>query len=205
MTPLRRIQGVAIPFDRINVDTDLIISSDHLKGVNRTGLGKHAFEDLRANDPENVFDSPRNRGAPILLTGIGFGSGSSREHAAWALSDMGIRCVIGPGFADIFAGNAFKNGIAVITLPSDHVDQLMMYARDHELDIGIEEQEIVVTNGKTYHFELDAFRKHCLMSGLDEISLTEQDDERISLFERNRAHERSFVDSRLVNGKLSHS
>ncbi len=193
MNPVDRIVGVAVPFGKANVDTDVIISSDHLKGVKRLGLGVHAFEDLRRLDPQNVFDQPRNRGAPILIAGNGFGSGSSREHAVWAIMDMGFRCVIAPGFADIFAGNAFKNGILLITLPADQVERLMQLAADHVFEIDLKMQRIALANGVSIDFEVDPFRKQCLLEGLDEISITERMSHEIEQYEAMITEQKGFL------------
>ena len=137
MEPVSAIEGRAIPLGAKNVDTDVIIPAEWLKTVSREGLGRGAFETLRAV-PGNVFDDPTYAGAPILIAGDNFGCGSSREHAAWALLDLGIRAVIAPSFSDIFSGNAFKNGILTVELPQDQVDRLLEVAREHPLAIGID-------------------------------------------------------------------
>ena len=128
MTPLTAVEGRAYPLGLKNIDTDVIIAAQHLKTIKRTGLGRHAFETLRAQ-PGNVFDDPAFAGAPILIAGDNFGCGSSREHAAWALADLGVRAVIAPSFSDIFSGNAFKNGIVTVSLPHEAVDRLLEVAR----------------------------------------------------------------------------
>ena len=171
MKALTRIYGRAIPFGRRNVDTDLIIAASHLKTLRRAGLGRHAFAAVRA-EAGNVFDEPAFAGAPILIAGDNFGCGSSREHAAWALADMGVEAVIAPGFSDIFAGNAFRNGIAAIVLPQRVVDRLLDVAREHALDVDLHAMTVASPAGDLYHFEMDAFRRECLMAGLDEIALS---------------------------------
>ena len=173
MTPFTTLTGIAVPFGEENVDTDIIIPAKYLKAVTRTGLGAGAFESIRANDPDNIFDRPRHRGAPILIAGDNFGCGSSREHAPWALADMGFRAVIAPSFADIFAGNAFKNGMLLVALPQDQVDRLMQVAETDEITVDLETQTVTTPFQDRFAFEIDPFRKHCLLNGLDEISLTE--------------------------------
>ncbi|GGD79453.1 3-isopropylmalate dehydratase small subunit [Croceicoccus mobilis] len=181
--PLEFIVGRAIPLGLKNIDTDIIIAAEWLKTVSRAGLGQGAFAVLR-EDPDNVFDDPRFAGAPILIAGDNFGCGSSREHAAWAIADMGIRAIVAPGFSDIFASNAFKNGIATIVLPQAAVDTLMNVAQDEDLTVDIRGQFVLTENGDRFEFELDPFRRHCLMEGLDEIDLTMKLEDRIAAFER---------------------
>lgn len=171
MKKLTRIQGRAIPFGRVNVDTDMIIAASHLKTLRRAGLGRHAFAAVRA-EPGNVFDDPAYAGAPILIAGDNFGCGSSREHAAWALADMGVEAVIAPGFSDIFAGNAFRNGIAAIVLPQAAVAQLLDVAREHVITVDLEAMAVSSAAGDRFGFEMDEFRRECLMAGLDEIALS---------------------------------
>jgi 3-isopropylmalate/(R)-2-methylmalate dehydratase small subunit len=171
MKKLTSISGRAIPFGRRNVDTDLIIAASHLKTLRRAGLGRHAFAAVRA-EAGNVFDEPAFAGAPILIAGDNFGCGSSREHAAWALADMGIEAVIAPGFSDIFAGNAFRNGIAAIVLPGPAVEHLLDVARDHVISVDLEAMIVSAPTGDRYGFEMDEFRRDCLMAGLDEIALS---------------------------------
>lgn len=186
MTPLIKVQGRAYPLPLDNVDTDLIIPAQHLKTITRTGLGRFAFQVLRA-DPANVFDDPLYAGAPILLSLANFGCGSSREHAAWALADLGVRVVIASGFADIFAGNAFKNGIAVITLDSPAVAALIEAAPNHAITVDLEQQVVRSAVGHFFPFAMDPFRRECLMKGEDEIALTLQSEAAISAFESARA------------------
>jgi 3-isopropylmalate/(R)-2-methylmalate dehydratase small subunit len=182
MKKLTHIEGRAIPFGRRNVDTDLIIAASHLKTLRRAGLGRHAFAALRA-EPGNVFDDPFYAGAPILIAGDNFGCGSSREHAAWALADLGIEAVIAPGFSDIFAGNAFRNGIAAIVLPEPAVERLLAAAREHRLTVDLETMRVTSPAGDTFAFEMDPFRRDCLMAGLDEIALTLSHEAAIHAYE----------------------
>ena len=182
MKALKRIHGRAIPLGRRNVDTDLIIAAAHLKTVSRAGLGRHAFAAVRA-EPGNVFADPAFAGAPILLAGENFGCGSSREHAAWALADMGIEAVIAPSFSDIFAGNAFRNGIAAIALPQSAVDRLLDAAWRHDLTVDLEAMTVTSPTGHRFAFEMDPFRRDCLMAGLDEIALTLSHEDAIHAYE----------------------
>jgi 3-isopropylmalate/(R)-2-methylmalate dehydratase small subunit len=171
MEPVREVHGRAVPFGRKNVDTDLIIPARWLKTVTREGLGRGAFEALR-EDPDNIFDRPEFKGAPILIAGDNFGCGSSREHAAWALLDMGIKAVIAPSFSDIFAGNAFKNGILAVVLPQEQIDRLMEVAQTDPIAIDLDQQTVTTQFQDRFHFEIDPFRKMCLLQGLDEVGIT---------------------------------
>ena len=171
MQPVREVEGRAVPFGRKNVDTDLIIPARWLKTVTREGLGRGAFEALR-EDPDNVFDRPEFKGAPIVIAGDNFGCGSSREHAAWALLDMGVKAVIAPSFSDIFAGNAFKNGILTVVLPQAQVDRLMEVAETDPIAIDLEHQTVTTPFQDRFAFEIDPFRKMCLLEGLDEVGIT---------------------------------
>ncbi len=171
MDKLVEAHGRAIPLGRKNVDTDLIIPARWLKTITREGLGEGAFETLRAA-PDNVFDRPEFAGAPIMIAGDNFGCGSSREHAAWALLDMGIRAVIAPSFSDIFSSNAFKNGILTVILPQDEVDRLLEVAETDPISIDLEHQTVTTPFQDRFAFEIDPFRKSCLMQGLDEVGLT---------------------------------
>lgn len=171
MRPFTTLTGVAIPFGHANVDTDIIMPSRWLKKTSRYGLGPGAFEAIRA-DPDNVFDSPRNAGAPILIAGANFGCGSSREHAAWAIADLGIRAILAPDFADIFAGNAFKNGILLVALPQAAIDRLLSVATHDEITVDLEHETVTTRSGDAFAFTVDPFRRHCLLNGLDEIALT---------------------------------
>ncbi|WP_347301938.1 3-isopropylmalate dehydratase small subunit [Croceibacterium sp. TMG7-5b_MA50] len=182
MEPVRAIEGRAIPFGLKNVDTDLIIPARWLKTISREGLGAGAFEAVRS-EPGNVFDDPRFAGAPILIAGDNFGCGSSREHAAWALADMGVRAVIAPSFSDIFSGNAFKNGILTVALPQEAVDRLMEVAETDPVAIDLEQQSVTTPFQDRFTFPMDPFRKHCLLNGLDEIGLTLARDAAIAGYE----------------------
>jgi 3-isopropylmalate/(R)-2-methylmalate dehydratase small subunit len=188
------LTGTAIPFGAKNVDTDVIIPARFLKTITRAGLGKHAFAGLREGQPENIFDSARNAGAPILIAGDNFGCGSSREHAPWAIGDMGIRAVIAPSFADIFSGNAFKNGILTVALPQAQVDRLLEIAGEVEITIDLENQVVTTPFQDRFTFEIDPFRKTCLMQGLDEIGLTERMAGDIDGYEAKRSAARPWVD-----------
>lgn len=171
MIPVRTVQGRAIPLGRKNVDTDVIIGAEHLKTITRNGLGRFAFETIRA-EPGNMFDDPAFAGAPILIAGENFGCGSSREHAAWALLDMGVKAVIAPSFSDIFASNAFKNGIVTVELEQAAIDRLMEVARDHDLCVDLDSMTVTSPLQDRFVFGLDPFRRECLLGGLDEIALT---------------------------------
>ncbi len=172
MNPVTIIEGRAYPFGRKNVDTDVIIPAAWLKTITRSGLGKGAFEVVR-NEPGNVFDDPKFAGAPILIAGDNFGCGSSREHAAWALDDMGVKAVIAPSFSDIFSGNAYKNGILTVVLPRAAIDRLMKVAAQGDpIHIDLEHQSVTTRFQDRLSFEIDPFRKSCLMNGTDEIGLT---------------------------------
>ena len=194
MQPVTTIHGTAIPFDRKNVDTDVIISAQWLKTISRDGLGKGAFETIRA-EPGNVFDDPRYVGAPILIAGDNFGCGSSREHAAWALLDLGIRCVIAPSFSDIFSGNAFKNGILTVELPQAAIDRLMAVAVTDPLEIDLESQSVTSKFQDRFRFEIDPFRKQCLLGGLDEVGLTLAKVDAIATYEARAADELPFLNT----------
>ena len=171
MTPFTRVQGRAYPLPLANLDTDLIIPAAHLKTIQRSGLGRHAFETLRA-DRANVFDDPRFAGAPILIALDNFGCGSSREHAVWALVDLGVRAVIAPSFSDIFSSNAFKNGIVTVALGRSAVESLLEDALDHEILVDLDRREVTSSAGHAFAFAMDDFRRDCLMAGRDEIALT---------------------------------
>ena len=183
MEPVSMIEGKAYPFGLKNIDTDVIIPAAWLKTISRTGLGKGAFEALR-QEPGNLFDDPQFAGAPILIAGDNFGCGSSREHAAWALADLGITAVIAPSFSDIFSGNAFKNGILTVVLPQEAVDRLLEVAQTDTISIDLETQTVTTPFQDRFTFEIDAFRKHCLLNGLDEVGLTMAMDDKISAYER---------------------
>ena len=180
MDKFTKLTGVAAPMPLINVDTDMIIPKQFLKTIQRSGLGKNLFDEMRYTQegeelPDFVLNRPAYRNAQILVAGENFGCGSSREHAPWALLDFGIRCVIAPSFADIFFSNCFKNGILPIALPQEDVDKLMDDAErgaNAVVTIDLENQVITGPDGGRVAFEVDAFRKHCLLNGLDDIGLT---------------------------------
>ncbi|WP_422345932.1 3-isopropylmalate dehydratase small subunit [Parasphingorhabdus sp.] len=171
MKPVRKVEGRAIPFGQKNVDTDVIISAEWLKTISREGLGKGAFESVRAKEG-NVFDDPEYADANILIAGDNFGCGSSREHAAWALDDMGIKAIIAPSFSDIFSSNAFKNGLLAIPLPQAAIERLMAVAKTDPITIDMESMSVTTPFQDRFTFEMDPFRQQCLMDGLDEIDLT---------------------------------
>ena len=182
MKAISSVDGKAYPLGLKNVDTDIIIPAKWLKTISRSGLGKGAFESLRAV-PGNVFDDPIFAGAPILIAGDNFGCGSSREHAAWAMADLGISAVIAPSFSDIFSGNAFKNGLLAIVLPQDAIDRLMEVAQTDPIHIDLETQTVTTPFQDRFAFEIDPFRKHCLINGVDEIGLTLKSSDAISAYE----------------------
>lgn len=194
MDKFTTLTGIAAPLPMMNVDTDMIIPKQHLKTIKRTGLGKVLFDELRFQEngeeiPDFILNQSPYRDAQILIAGDNFGCGSSREHAPWALLDFGIRCVIAPSFADIFFNNCFKNGILPIALAPKEVNQLMEDAKKPEtatMTIDLPEQVIRRQNGETIAFTVDEFRKHCLLNGLDDISLTLQNVDRISEFENKQ-------------------
>ena len=191
MEKFKTLTAIAAPLPMINVDTDKIIPAVWLKTIKRTGLGPALFEAIRyrkdgSEDPDFVLNKEPYRDAKILVTGENFGCGSSREHAPWALLDFGFRCVIAPDFADIFYSNAFKNGILLIKLPQETVDKLMTDAEkgaNARLTVDLERQVIVRPDGQEVPFDIDAFKKHCLLNGLDEVGLTLQKAGEISGFE----------------------
>jgi 3-isopropylmalate/(R)-2-methylmalate dehydratase small subunit len=182
MQPISSVQGKAYPLGLKNVDTDIIIPAAWLKTISRSGLGKGAFQTLRSV-PGNVFDDPAYAGAPILIAGDNFGCGSSREHAAWAMADLGISAVIAPSFSDIFSGNAFKNGLLAIVLPQEAIDRLMEVAKTDEIHVDLETQTVTTPFQDRFEFEIDPFRKHCLINGVDEIGLTLKSSDAISAYE----------------------
>lgn len=194
-------RGVAAPLNMINIDTDKLIPKQFLKTIKRTGLGKHLFNEIRFNSDgsENedfVLNKPAYREASILVAGDNFGCGSSREHAPWALLDYGVKCVISTSFADIFFNNCFKNGILPIVVSKEELDQLMDDAdngANSVLDIDLENQHIGRPNGEKINFEIDEFRKHCLINGLDDIGLTMQKQSNIDDFEKKREAEKPWI------------
>jgi len=193
--PVSQVSGRAYPWGAKNVDTDIIIPAHWLKTITRAGLGRGAFETVRAV-PGNLFDDPAYAGSPILIAGDNFGCGSSREHAAWALADMGIRAVIAPSFSDIFSGNAFKNGIIPVVLPQDAVDRLVEVAATDPVTVDLETMTVTTPYQDRYPFHLDPFRRRCLMEGLDEIGLTLARDTAISKFEGAMADHRPWIAGR---------
>ncbi|MGE5201688.1 MAG: 3-isopropylmalate dehydratase small subunit [Acidobacteriota bacterium] len=194
MQKFTTLTGIAAPLPMINVDTDKIIPKQHLKTIARTGLGKALFDEMRyrqdgSENPDFVLNQPAYRQAKILVAGENFGCGSSREHAPWALLDFGIRCVIASSFADIFYNNCFKNGILPIKLPQEVVGQLMDDAKkgaNARLTIDLEQQTVTRPDGEKIHFEIDAFRKHCLLNGLDDVGLTLQKAPAIDRYEERQ-------------------
>ncbi|HSF92402.1 MAG TPA: 3-isopropylmalate dehydratase small subunit [Paracoccaceae bacterium] len=191
MEKFTKVSGVAAPMPLINVDTDMIIPKQFLKTIKRSGLGVNLFDEMRYDDngqeiPDFVLNKPAYRNAKILVAGDNFGCGSSREHAPWALLDFGIRAVIAPSFADIFFNNCFKNGILPIVLPQEDVDKLMDDAQrgaNATVTVDLENQVITGPDGGEIEFEVDAFKKHCLLNGLDDIGLTLQKASAIDAFE----------------------
>lgn len=190
MIPFTRLNAIAAPLPIANIDTDMIIPKQFLRTIKRTGLGVHAFDEMRYDEngrenPDFILNREPYRQAQILITGENFGCGSSREHAPWALDDMGIRCVIAESFADIFYNNCFKNGMIPVTLPSTQIQALMGRARDFPNDlttIDLRDQTVKAGN-LCFHFDIDPFRKHCLINGLDDIALTLENESDITAFE----------------------
>lgn len=201
MDKFTTLTGVAAPLPMINIDTDMIIPKQFLKTIKRTGLGVNLFDEMRYNDdgdeiPEFVLNKPQYRDAKILVAGENFGCGSSREHAPWAIKDFGISCVIAPSFADIFYNNCFKNGILPIKLPQEQVEALLDDASrgaNATITIDLEAQEIKGPDGGTISFEIEAFRKHCLLEGLDDIGLTMKKQDSIKVFEEKISTARPWV------------
>ncbi|MGM0983487.1 MAG: 3-isopropylmalate dehydratase small subunit [Pseudomonadota bacterium] len=210
MKKFERTQGLVAPLDRANVDTDLIIPKQFLKSIKRTGFGVNLFDELRYLDegqpgqdvserpknPDFVLNQPRYQGASVLLTRRNFGCGSSREHAPWALEDFGFRVVIAPSFADIFYNNAFKNGLLLVTLPEESVDRLFAEVEANEgyrLDVDLENQRVITPSGEIFEFEVDAFRKQCLLEGLDDIGITLKDEDAIREFEAKHRAARPWL------------
>ncbi|HWW47416.1 MAG TPA: 3-isopropylmalate dehydratase small subunit [Xanthobacteraceae bacterium] len=201
MEKFTKLEGVAAPLKIINVDTDMIIPKQYLKTIRRTGLGKGLFSEQRYKDdgsenPEFVLNKPAYRSAKILIAGDNFGCGSSREHAPWALLDFGIRCVISTSFGDIFYNNCFKNGILPIRVSQEQLDKLFDDAdrgANATLSIDLEAQEIRGPDGGVISFEIDAFRKHCLINGLDDIGLTMEKAPSIATYETKTSAERPWL------------
>ncbi|AAV93540.1 3-isopropylmalate dehydratase small subunit [Ruegeria pomeroyi] len=201
MEKFTKIQGIAAPMPLVNIDTDMIIPKVFLKSIQRTGFGKNLFDEMRYNRdgteiPDFVLNKPQYRDAEILVAGDNFGCGSSREHAPWAIADFGIKCIISTSFADIFFNNSFKNGILPIVLPQEQVDILMKDAEkgaNARMTVDLEAQEITTSDGEVIPFEVDAFKKHCLLNGLDDIGLTMEKAAAIDTFEAQAAQARPWV------------
>ncbi|MDC0658697.1 3-isopropylmalate dehydratase small subunit [Leisingera sp. SS27] len=201
MEKFTKIQGVAAPMPLVNIDTDMIIPKVFLKSIQRTGFGKNLFDEMRYNRDgteieDFVLNKPQYRSAEILIAGDNFGCGSSREHAPWAIADFGIKCIVSTSFADIFFNNSFKNGILPIVLPQEQVDVLMKDAEkgaNARMTVDLEAQEITTSDGEVISFEVDAFKKHCLLNGLDDIGLTMEKADSIKSFEDKAAQERPWV------------
>ena len=201
MDKFTKLSGVAAPMNIMNIDTDMIIPKNYLKTIKRSGLGKHAFAEMRYNEdgsenPDFVLNKPAYRTAQVIVAGENFGCGSSREHAPWALLDFGIRCVISTSFADIFFNNCFKNGILPIKVTQEQLDLLMEDAdkgANAVLEIDLENQQIGRPNGEKISFDVDAFRKHCLLNGLDDIGLTMEKGTMIDSFEEKRKVDRPWL------------
>lgn len=201
MQPFTVLNAKAAPLDMINVDTDIIVPKQFLKTVKRTGLGINAFYNIRYDDEgklreDFVLNKPEYKNAQILIAGENFGCGSSREHAPWAILDMGFRCIIAPSFADIFFNNSFKNGILPIVLPKEQVNELMEETKNNPdalIEINLEKQTITRGNKFSYSFDIDQFRKHCLLNGLDDIGLTLQKNNAIDNFEENRKQDKPWL------------
>ncbi len=192
MDPVRKVEGRAYPWGAKNIDTDIIIPAHWLKTISREGLGRGAFETVRAQ-PGNIFDDPAYAGSPILIAGDNFGCGSSREHAAWALKDMGITAVIAPSYSDIFSGNAFKNGIVAVVLSQEAIDRLIEVAKTDPVTIDLETMTVTTPFQDRFSFEMDPFRRDCLMQGLDEVGLTLARDTAISKYESMVADARPWL------------
>ncbi|WP_173974959.1 3-isopropylmalate dehydratase small subunit [Magnetospirillum sp. LM-5] len=201
MEKFTKLTGVAAPLPMINIDTDMIIPKQFLKTIKRSGLGKNLFDEMRYT-PEGgevadfVLNKPAYRQAKVLIAGANFGCGSSREHAPWAIADFGIRCVIAASFADIFFNNCFKNGILPIKLPQAQVDALMKQAENGAnatFTVDLETQEITAPDGSKTAFEVDSFRRHCLLNGLDDIGLTLQKNAKIEAFEAARKQSQPWL------------
>jgi 3-isopropylmalate/(R)-2-methylmalate dehydratase small subunit len=201
MEKFEKISGIAAPMPLINIDTDMIIPKQFLKTIKRSGLGVNLFDEMRYDDngdeiPDFVLNKPAYRSSEIIVAGDNFGCGSSREHAPWAIKDFGIRCVIAPAFADIFYNNCFKNGILPIALPQDQVDVLMKDAEkgaNARMEVDLVSQKISTSDGAVFSFEVDKFKKRCLLEGLDDIGQTFQKVAAIDNFEAKAAVARPWV------------
>ena len=201
MEKFEKISGIAAPMPLINIDTDMIIPKQFLKTIKRSGLGVNLFDEMRYDDngdeiPDFVLNKPAYRSSEIIVAGDNFGCGSSREHAPWAIKDFGIRCVIAPAFADIFYNNCFKNCILPITLPQDQVDVLMKDAEkgaNARMEVDLVAQQITTSDGEVFSFEVDEFKKRCLLEGLDDIGQTFQKVAAIDSFEAKASDARPWV------------
>ena len=201
MEKFEKLRGVAAPFDMINIDTDKILPKQFLKTIKRTGLGANLFTEMRylengSENPEFILNKSAYRNSQIIVAGDNFGCGSSREHAPWALLDFGIKCIISTSFADIFFNNCFKNGILPIVVSKEELDQLMSDAENGSnsiLDVDLESQQIGRPNGEKITFEVDEFRKHCLLNGLDEIGLTMEKQSKIDTFEVQHQYNQPWI------------
>jgi 3-isopropylmalate/(R)-2-methylmalate dehydratase small subunit len=201
MDKFTHLSGIAAPMPLVNIDTDMIIPKQFLKTIKRSGLGVNLFDEMRYNQdgsevPSFVLNQPAYRNATILVAGDNFGCGSSREHAPWALADFGIRCVISTSFADIFYNNCFKNGILPIVLPEAERDLCMKDAEkgaNARIEVDLEAQALTLSDGQVIRFEVDPFRKHCLLNGLDDIGLTMEKANSIAAFESQLAQTRPWV------------
>ena len=201
MEKFETFSGIAAPMPLVNIDTDMIIPKVFLKSIARTGFGANLFDEMRFNRdgteiPDFVLNKPQYRNAQILIAGDNFGCGSSREHAPWALDDFGIKVIVSTSFADIFFNNSFKNGMLPIVLPQEQVDVLMADAEKGEnarMTVDLEAQEITTSDGEVIKFEVDAFKKHCLLNGLDDIGLTMDKEASIDAYEAKAAAERPWA------------
>lgn len=201
MTPFTTLTGIAAPMPLVNIDTDMIIPKQFLKTIKRTGLGVNLFDEMRytldgQEVPDFVLNQPAYRQAEIIVAGDNFGCGSSREHAPWALLDFGIRCVISTSFADIFYNNCFKNGILPVTLPAEAVAYLMEDAQkgaNARITVDLPNQTVTASDGKSFSFDLDPFKKHCLVNGLDDIGLTMEKVGKIDSYEAAASQSRPWV------------
>jgi 3-isopropylmalate/(R)-2-methylmalate dehydratase small subunit len=201
MQKFNTLTGIAAPMPLVNIDTDMIIPKQFLKTIARTGLGKNLFDEMRftpdgAEIPDFVLNQPAYRSAEILVAGDNFGCGSSREHAPWALLDFGIRCVISTSFADIFYNNCFKNGILPVVLPPEAVAVLIDDARKGEnarITVDLQGQTVTTSDGQSFSFEIDPFKKHCLLNGLDDIGLSLEKVTHIDSFEQKLSGTRPWV------------
>lgn len=199
MEKFNSITSIAAPMPLINIDTDMIIPKQFLKTIKRTGLGQNLFHEMRfdmsgAEIADFILNKPAYKNSKIIVAKDNFGCGSSREHAPWALLDFGIKCVIAPSFADIFYNNCFKNGILPIILPSDQIDELLSFTTDesNSVTVDLEKQEVRAAN-KIYKFEIDNFKKYCLIEGLDDIGLTLKKESKIAEFESNNRQETPWL------------